>query len=253
MTTIDGVIDRLDDIIEEAVAAGDRRGYFAALYNRVTMRMRDGIQRGEFQDGARMERFDVIFAGRYLDAYDGYEQGALIPGVWQRAFDAAQADGLLVIQHLLLGMNAHITLDLGVAAATVAPGSAIADLAVDFHRINDLLASLVGTVEDELVAIAGRWEAPLGVTLRIAELACHGGERTAAGCLMDGARAAAWRFAQEIAGLDPDARAARIRRQDEEATLLSEAMLLGPAKDLLPPNRDVAGYIRILAQGELPL
>jgi hypothetical protein len=39
-----------------------------------------------------------------------------------------------VVQHVLLGMNAHINLDLGVAAAEVAPGPAIAGLRGDFDR-----------------------------------------------------------------------------------------------------------------------
>ena len=41
--TIDDVVARLDDILRRTSAAGDRRGYFAALYNRVTLRVRDGV------------------------------------------------------------------------------------------------------------------------------------------------------------------------------------------------------------------
>src|SRR5262249_51780221 len=156
------------------------------------------------EDGERMERLDVIFANRYLDAYERYERGEPITDAWRRAFDAATRghDGLLVIQHLLLGMNAHITLRLGIPAATVPPGRAIDGLESDFDRINAVLASLMGTVEDELVEVAGRWEAPAGVLLRIAERAAHGGERTAASLLMTAARAAAWSFARGLADLD---------------------------------------------------
>src|SRR4051812_22227992 len=103
-TTIDEVVDRLEHIIHRSIAAGDRRGYFAALYNRVTQRLRDGIQRGEFQDNARVERLDVTFANRYLDAYELHERGDRPTGPWVRAFDATRHDGLFVMQHLLLGM-----------------------------------------------------------------------------------------------------------------------------------------------------
>jgi hypothetical protein len=47
-TMIDGVIERLEAIVRESIARGDRAGYFAALYNRVTQAVRDGIARGEF-------------------------------------------------------------------------------------------------------------------------------------------------------------------------------------------------------------
>ena len=49
----------------------------------------------------------------------------------------------------MIGMNAHINLDLGIAAATVAPTPAeLEALHADFNRINDVLARLVRIVED---------------------------------------------------------------------------------------------------------
>jgi hypothetical protein len=253
-TTIDDVILRLREIIEESSAERDRRGYFAALYNRVTMAVRDGIARGDFDDGPRMARFDVTFANRYLAAYDAYRSGGAVPRVWQHAFDAAQREGLFVIQHLLLGMNAHITLDLGVAAATAAPGPALPALHDDYDRINDVLASLVGTNEAELVDIAGRWDPPVGRLLALAEHLCHGTERSAARHVMDAARAASWKFATTLSRLDPGEWHAHVARQDEEAALLSDTVLLtSPAIDLLAGggSHDVAHNIRVLAAGEM--
>jgi hypothetical protein len=43
-------------------------------------------------------------------------------------------------------MNAHINLDLGIAAAQVAPGPALPALHTDFLCINAILASVVATV-----------------------------------------------------------------------------------------------------------
>src|SRR5580692_9962210 len=114
-TTINEVLARLDAIIEQSIAANDRRGFFAAVYKRVTLAVRAGIADGEFDDGPRMERLDVTFANRYLDAYDAYARGDKASMVWVKTFDAARSDDVLVLQHLLLGMNAHIALDLGIA------------------------------------------------------------------------------------------------------------------------------------------
>ncbi len=65
---IDDVIAKLDAIIAESHSTPSRAGYFAALYRRVTATVRDNIGKGYFDDDIRMEKLDVAFAGRYLDA-----------------------------------------------------------------------------------------------------------------------------------------------------------------------------------------
>ena len=68
--TIDEVIIRLDEIIEDAITEESRLGYFAALYNRVTIAIREGIRDDAFDDNQSMERLDIAFANRYIEAYD---------------------------------------------------------------------------------------------------------------------------------------------------------------------------------------
>ncbi len=142
--TIDEVIAYLDEIIRESRAKSNRQGYFASLYRRVTVAVKTGIDTKAFEDGDRMGVFDVTFANRYFEAYDAYRQGQPLTESWRVAFQAAEQPGPILLQHLLLGMNAHINLDLGVTAATVCPGSAIQELQADFFKINLVLASLVG-------------------------------------------------------------------------------------------------------------
>ena len=47
-------------------------------------------------------------------------------------------------------MNAHINLDLGIAAAEVSKNKNIHDLEVDFNKINEILSSLVNEVQNDL-------------------------------------------------------------------------------------------------------
>jgi hypothetical protein len=150
MASIDEVIARLDDLVADAIAAGDRMGYFASLYRQVTVAVRDGIEAGEFEDGARMDAFDTAFGNRYFAALDAWRAGAQPPKCWEQAFKATQEGNHLIIQHLLLGINAHINLDLGVAAATVAPGPTINALKTDFDRINTVLISVLQTLQSAL-------------------------------------------------------------------------------------------------------
>ena len=100
-----------------------------------------------------MEQLDIVFATRYLEAWDAYTHSgvAAMPGI--TTFEACSNDKLVVLQHLVAGVNAHINLDLGIAAAVVAPGDKIFTLQKDFDKINDVISSLVATVEDSLCRI----------------------------------------------------------------------------------------------------
>lgn len=254
--TIDDVVALLEGIITGAVAGHDRRGYFAALYNRVTLRVRAGVQAGEFEDNPRMAKFDVAFANRYFEAYDAFAGGGQATRPWQRTFEASQRDDLLVLQHLLLGMTTHITLDLGIAAAAVAPGALLPGLHRDFLHINALLSEETALVESELVEIVGAARPPLGRLLELFADTAHGYERTAASILIDTARNRAWDMATRLVDAPtPAARDAIIAHQERDTTLLVDAVLLGePVVGLLhAASLDVAGNIKVLARGELPL
>lgn len=55
-------------MVANALEDGDRAGYFAVLYRKVTAKVKEGIAAGFFDDPGPMERLDVLFADRYLDA-----------------------------------------------------------------------------------------------------------------------------------------------------------------------------------------
>jgi hypothetical protein len=120
----------------------------------VSHAVRDGVSSGRFQNGPRMERLDVVFASRYLDALAVHQSGGTPSRCWKLAFDACSDQGRLILQYLLAGMNAHINLDLGVASAQVSPGSQLPGLKTDFDQINDILAAQVGAVESEMAALS---------------------------------------------------------------------------------------------------
>lgn len=129
---------------------GSSLGYFTALYHKVTCRVRDGIINNEFEDGKRMERLDVTFANRYITAWRQMESDQQPTTSWLVAFDAKHKRSTLVLQHLLLGMNAHINLDLGIAAAEVAAATDLQDIRKDFAAINGILAMLTGDIMNVL-------------------------------------------------------------------------------------------------------
>ena len=156
--SIEEVISCLEKIIKESEQNSSRIGYFAALYKLVTISIRNEISKGEasiFQFPDRMEQFDIIFANRYLEAYTKFQGGEEPTASWKIAFTNCKNPNLLVIQHLFIGMNAHIFLDLGIAAAQLCKegGVPITSIKKDFNCINTIIDGLVAQVEDELNAI----------------------------------------------------------------------------------------------------
>ncbi len=216
--TISEVIDRLTHIVDLSRRRGTADGYFAALYRRVTAEVKARIDRGGFDDGSRMERFDVIFANRYLAAWTRRESGQTTGAAWRMAFGAERAFWPVVLQHLLLGMNAHINFDLGIAAAETAPGAALAGLQADFDRINQVLADLVNDVENRLARV---WP-----PLRRLEGWAGGADEAVVNFSLRLARDQAWNVATVLAAeTDRTALAARERAIDDEAAEIGRRVL----------------------------
>ena len=211
--TIDAAIAAMDHEVDRCIDCGDAGGYFTVVYRAVTERVRAGIVAGEFADGEQMERFDVLFARRYLDARGRWHSGSGdIPQSWQLAFETARDGRCLVTQHLLLGINAHINLDLGVAAAAAAPPGEVEALRDDFERINDVLAELVDRMQASLATVSP-WT-------RYVDIAGLRFDETLVTFSLRRARADAWDFATSLSAVSPDPRVRLDAGRDAEVAAL---------------------------------
>lgn len=217
MQTVDDVLDALDAVVDRARRRGERTGFFAVMYRTVTARVKEGIAAGFFDDGGRMARLDVAFASRYLDALRSSEAGERATASWDATFAAGRDARPILLQHLLLGVNAHINLDLGIAAAAAAPGDALPALRRDFDRINEILASVLDHVQRAL----SRLSPCLGLLDRLGGR--HDDEVVRFS--IDKARAGAWGFATELAPLDPAAWAGPIRTRDARVARVARIVL----------------------------
>lgn len=214
--TIEDVIKSLDQIIGDAKDKESPLGYFAALYRLVTITVKNKLGTNYFDDDARMEQLDVVFANRYLDAYSDYLEGQPISSSWEKAFEAAKEEKFIVLQHLLFGMNAHINLDLGIAAAEVTTPETISSLEDDFNKINTILGALTNEVQEDLAKIWPKLLWILKFFGRTDDYIINFG--------MNIARDGAWRFANEVVATSGEERKGAISKKDEK----------------------VAGYVRIL-------
>ena len=209
--------ERLSAIVASARDAENRLGFFAALYRQVTAAVHQGVETGVFDDSARMERFTAVFATRYFDALRTWQEGGEPPRCWRIAFEAASRRDRLVLQHIVLGINAHINLDLAVAAAQVNPGESITELKDDFYRVNDTLERVFPLAQD----VVSHFSPVLGVLDTV-------GGRSDDHVLnfsITAARDEAWRQAVLLAGLGPDQVQESISSLDRKVAFLARIVV----------------------------
>ncbi len=152
-TTIKDVIHELDTIINNSIETNSRIGLFAYIYRRTTAEIASEINLGNFNDNKRLEILDVEFANLYLDTYKAYKNKEKVSASWAYAFDSVD-EQLTIVQHIMLGMNAHINLDLAVSTATVMSGKEIEDIKEDFNKVNDILFQITNELQDRLSRVS---------------------------------------------------------------------------------------------------
>jgi len=212
-TTVDEVIQFLDEIIEHSKLEQKASGLFATFYREVTIKIKEGIINGEFQDGTRIEKLDVIFANRYLKAYYLHQSNQEPSACWEFTFQKTEVFWPIVLQHLLLGINAHINLDLGIACASVSNKENIGDLKSDFDKINAILGDLVESVEKCLTVIWPTLTILLKLSGKLDNFLIDFSMKTA--------RDGAWKFANEFVLLPENQRDAEIHQRDLKITQIA--------------------------------
>lgn len=216
-TSINQVIEQLDAIIDWSKHNQSRIGYFATLYRKMTIAVKEGIANNRFENGHRMEALDIIFANRYLHAFDAYVNKKPCTNAWCVAFDAASKTNLIVLQHLVLGINTHINLDLGIAAAEACPGQEIHGLKGDFEKINDVIAALTQSVQDDLSEV---WP-PLKL---LASIANHHQEAVL-NFSINTARKASWANAVALSAMTGLVKESYIKVMDETVVVLAHRIM----------------------------
>jgi Family of unknown function (DUF5995) len=159
-SSIDTLLERMGSLLLPMVETRDERRHFLAVYMRTTATVREELEQpslGGFVDPAWTERWDVAFAGLYLDAIERWNEDGSAPGPWQVAFEAASTKPRVPpLRHLLLGMNAHINYDLPQSLLAVIDDDEFGDpdlvarRSADHLHIDEILANRVPE-EDKLL------------------------------------------------------------------------------------------------------
>jgi hypothetical protein len=178
---LEATLGRLDSRVEELRRSGDDRRVFLAVYATMTRAIHRGVADGRFVDPGWTADLTTRFAQLYFDADDAWADGdGRCPGAWRAAFAASGTPRVSVVEHALLGINAHIVFDLPVAVAAtmnatgdVTGGRLRADTLVrrrhDYEVVNHILAE---TIRDAQAVLAGESRASAwldALTLRLDE------------------------------------------------------------------------------------
>jgi hypothetical protein len=205
------------ELRDAAEASTDASGYFAAMYALVTERIAGSIDAQGFVDGARMDAFATVFAARYLRAR---ADPSGRPRCWQASFDVVDDPHLLIVQHLLLGINAHVNHDLPLAVVDVArAGDGLAAVRADFDAVNDVLADAYDDVLERLDGVS-RWSN---------EVARLGGGRLVNFSLRV-ARRQAWSAAERLYLIDDADDAERHRRELDRLVAVLAYLITRPPR-----------------------
>jgi hypothetical protein len=229
--TFDEVLSELDKIIEVSVQENNYLGIFAYVYRRTTAQIKQAVLDREFDDNSRMELLDVTFANLYLTAFRDYAAKKPCSFSWETAFNAKN-DRLIIMQHILLGMNAHINLDLGCATATVAPGDKLASVKNDFMKVNQILNSLVNEMQEK-VSTVSRF-------MFLADTLGKNSDEAFINFSMVKAREQAWNLATVLAALPQNEQGPVIETADKVISELGE-------KVKNPPGRLLKMALKIIA------
>jgi hypothetical protein len=238
--TIDEVLAELDQRIYRARETRDRLGFFAVLYRNVTLKVKEGIAAGLFEDGPRMEKLDVAFATRYLTALDSFRRGDPLSKCWLVCFRLAAQWRPIVLQQLLVAMNAHINFDLGIAAQTAAPGAELVTLKNDFDVINGILGGMIVKVQRNIEDVSP-W-------IKFLDHIDPSGEDVFINFSLNKARASAWLVANLVNSTPPAELARKLTILDDGVAILG-SLISNPPGWLL---RGGLYLIRLRESNDIP-
>jgi hypothetical protein len=247
---IDDVLRNVGQIIDWASDEHSPIGYFAVVYRRVTLAVKQAINTPKtFENPALVEKLDVAFAQRYFNALNGFFYPDAIGGLtlpWEVAFVGSLDRQAIILQHLLIAFNAHISFDLGMACCTVARTSLRA-LQGDFDRVNKILADQVPAI----VAVLQQLSPELRWTRVVLP-----DELSVFNRMLENMRKGAWSFAIYMANNPLMADQKRVRQEASAAVLgtwYQQAPGLTPFPALVREiakheSDDVAANIKALRQ-----
>jgi Family of unknown function (DUF5995) len=202
---------------------------FNHLYRVITADINKKIRerRGFFHDNNFLTQFDVMFAGRYLDAIRRYADPAKFgpaPKCWRTLFEYREDPNIHPMQFAICGVTCHVWLDLPIAVVRVckAMDESLDDYThSDFQQVNVIFREKIPELrkhyEDQFERKIDR-----STIKRIANRFCD--------CIVVQSRNLAWQHAKELWEVwdAPDERTNKENDLDNQASAIVRVILWTP-------------------------
>ena len=223
--SVDSVLAGLSRVEELLYARKDRRAVFATAYLTMTREIGRGVGESVYRDPVWVASYAIAFANLYRSALLHFERGdmARVPKPWRISFETSSSGQNLLLQDLLLGVNAHINNDLALALAAVSIDPGRDSRRQDHLAVNDAIRRATDAVQDRV----GNLYAPV---FRLFDRVTGGFDEKAANFSIAKARLNAWVSAVALVSETGDSeRAAVVRSIEDEAAVIARLIRL-PAR-----------------------
>lgn len=155
-------LEALVAVTDRLLAEGDQRAAFPDIYAIITRRVSESVALGKggfFLEPGWISRLAGRFCERYLETLRASLQGdPQDTGAWSIAYSCCELGDMLPVNHVMLGLSAHINYDLaiGIAANIAELGGAddpsmLARYKHDHDAVNHLLRASVPEAFDHLL------------------------------------------------------------------------------------------------------
>jgi hypothetical protein len=155
---MESITNKMRQLAEEWDAQNDDRAIFLHCYRMMTANMLVAVEQQRFRDNEWVNRLLHRFAEYYFEALTCYDCGETGPAIWQYTHQRAREGRLHTLQHLLLGVNAHINYDLVLTLHEILapewprlPASAKEVRYEDHCLVNTVIAETIDQVQDEVI------------------------------------------------------------------------------------------------------
>jgi hypothetical protein len=166
--SIPEVIARLTALEAHLYGAKDRRAVFASAYLTMTREIGSRVTGRQFNDPEWVNAYTLAFANLYRAAFLAFEIGSLaeVPAPWRTSFEVSVSAKGLIVQDLLLGMNAHINHDLALALVEASIDNDRDQRRADHFAVNEAIRHAVDAVQASVASRYGRIFGVIDSTLR---------------------------------------------------------------------------------------
>ena len=159
MTNEQSIATRMQSLVQEFEEGADRRAIFLNCYMLMTQNVLKAVEAREFNDPEWVLTLVHRFADYYFDGLTTFKLNeASTSAVWRFTHHAADAPQTMVLQNLLLGVNAHINYDLVLTLVDLLEpewkqlsAEQCQQRHSDYCQVNEIISHTIDIVQDDVV------------------------------------------------------------------------------------------------------